>query len=140
MKKLLILVMFLAVLPCSLYAAFPVPYDEKLDVGSADKTFVLKENTVTVSATRPIKPLEEFTLTYTFQKPNVEKVEFSSNMEMYMGKYQYVGIKDPKSKNVFTVKQMLTKCMSGKTKWYTKADITYTSGKKETMYVFFDVK
>ena len=55
-----------------------------------------------------------------------------------MGKYEYESTKT--SDKVFTVKQILVKCMSGRTKWYTKADIIYTDGKTETMYVFFDVK
>ena len=55
-----------------------------------------------------------------------------------MGKYEYEGKKI--SDNVFTVTQVLVKCMSGRTKWYTKADITYMDGNKRVFYVFYDVK
>ncbi len=57
---------------------------------------------------------------------------------MDMGKYEYEGKKI--SDNVFTVTQVFVKCMSGRTKWYTKADITYMDGNKRVFYVFYDVK
>lgn len=138
MKKISFLLLFTFLVPFISFAAFPVDYNDSLDITSADKSFTLKSNTVKVSATRPMKPLQEFTLTYSFDKPNVKSVKFTSNMQMNMGKYEYDGTKV--SDKVFTVKQVLVKCMSGKTKWYTKADITYNDGKTESMYVFFDVK
>lgn len=138
MKKLSFLLFTLFCVPFFAMAAFPVDYKEQLDITTNDKTFTLKNNSVKVSSTRPMKPMQEFTLTYTFEKPNVKSVKFSSNMEMNMGKYQYEGKKI--ADNSFTVNQILVKCMSGRTKWYTKADITYNDGKTETMYVFFDVK
>ena len=55
-----------------------------------------------------------------------------------MGKFEYEGKKV--TDTVFTVTQTLVKCMSGKTKWYTKADITYMDGLKDEFYVFYDVK
>lgn len=138
MKKLSLLMLFIFLVPFISFAAFPVDYQESLDITTQDKSFTLKSNTVKVSATRPMKPMNEFTLTYSFDKPNVKSIKFTSNMEMNMGKYEYESTKT--SDKVFTVKQILVKCMSGRTKWYTKADITYTDGKTETMYVFFDVK
>lgn len=59
-------------------------------------------------------------------------------MEMDMGKFEYEGKKV--TDTVFTVTQTLVKCMSGKTKWYTKADITYMNGLKDEFYIFYDVK
>lgn len=138
MKKLSFLLLFIFLVPFISLAAFPVEYQDKLDITTADKSFALKLNTVKVSATRPIKPMQEFTLTYSFDKANVKSIKFTSNMEMNMGKYEYDAVKV--SDKVFTVKQILVKCMSGRTKWYTKADITYNDGKTESMYVFFDVK
>lgn len=137
MKKFILLLIIMTV-PFLSFAAFPVNYDEKLDISTTDKTFDLKNNSVTVSATRPLKPMQEFTLTYKFKNPNVKAVKFTSNMEMNMGKFEYEGSKI--SDTEFTVKQILTKCMSGKTKWFTKALITYNDGSNEEMYVFFDVK
>lgn len=138
MKKIIMLVLICLLVPFIAFAAFPVKYQDNLDVTSQDKTFTLKSNTVKVSATRPMKPMKEFTLTYSFDKPNIKSIKFTSNMEMNMGKYEYGGKKLSDTK--FSVTQILVKCMSGKTKWYTKADITYNDGKTDTMYVFFDVK
>ena len=138
MKKLILVLTLIIAVPFLSFAAFPVNYYEKLDITTTDKSFDLKNNnSVTVSATRPIKPLKEFTLTYSFSKP-VNSVKFTSNMEMNMGKFEYEGKKV--TDTVFTVTQTLVKCMSGKTKWYTKADITYMDGLKDEFYVFYDVK
>lgn len=137
MKKLFLVLLF-AFISTSAFAAFPVKYDEKLDVGSADKTFTLKNNTVTVSATRPMKPMKPFQLIYTFKNDNVEKISLNSNMEMNMGAYNNKAVK--KDSNVFTVELVLTKCMSGKTKWFTKANIHYKDGSIEELIVFYDVK
>lgn len=139
MKKIILLLTIIMAVPFLSFAAFPVNYDEKLDITTADKTFDLKNNnSVTVSATRPLKPMQEFTLTYKLKNPNVKAVKFTSNMEMNMGKFEYEGTK--LSDTEFMVKQILTKCMSGKTKWFTKAFITYNDGSNDEMYVFFDVK
>lgn len=135
MKKFFL---FFLMIPLFGFAAFPVQYDNDLDITNADKTFSLKNNSVTVSATRPIKPMQEFMLTYKFTNDNVKSVSVSSNMEMNMGKFEYDGIKI--SGNEFVVKQILTKCMSGRTKWYSKAAITYNDNTKDDLYIFFDVK
>ena len=138
MKKIiLVLALIIMAVPFLSFAAFPVNYNAAYDI--TDKDGVFKNDTygVSVSATRPIKPMKEFTLTYKFDRP-VKSVKFTSNMEMDMGKYEYEGKKV--SDTVFTVTQTLVKCMSGRTKWYTKADITYMNGEKSVFYVFYDVK
>ncbi len=138
MKKIiLVLALIIMAVPFLSFAAFPVNYNTAYDI--TDKDGVFKNDTygVSVSATRPIKPMKEFTLTYKFDRP-VKAVKFTSNMEMDMGKYEYEGKKI--SDTEFTVTQTLVKCMSGRTKWYTKADITYMNGEKSIFYVFYDVK
>ena len=138
MKKIiLVLALIIMAVPFLSFAAFPVNYNAAYDI--TDKDGVFKNDTygISVSATRPIKPMKEFTLTYKFDRP-VKSVKFTSNMEMDMGKYEYEGKKV--SDTVFTVTQTLVKCMSGRTKWYTKADITYMNGEKSVFYVFYDVK
>lgn len=138
MKKIiLVLALIIMAVPFLSFAAFPVNYNAAYDI--TDKDGVFKNDTygVSVSATRPIKPMKEFTLTYKFDRP-VKAVKFTSNMEMDMGKYEYEGKKI--SDTEFTVTQTLVKCMSGRTKWYTKADITYMNGEKSIFYVFYDVK
>lgn len=134
MKKIiLVLALIIMAVPFLSFAAFPVNYNAVYDITEKDGNF----KNVSVSATRPIKPMKEFTLTYKFDRP-VKSVKFTSNMEMDMGKYEYEGKKI--SDTEFTVTQTLVKCMSGRTKWYTKADITYMDGKTNTFYVFYDVK
>ena len=134
MKKIiLVLALIIMAVPFLSFAAFPVNYNAVYDITEKDGNF----KNVSVSATRPIKPMKEFTLTYKFDRP-VKAVKFTSNMEMDMGKYEYEGKKV--SDTVFTVTQTLVKCMSGRTKWYTKADITYMNGEKSVFYVFYDVK
>ena len=134
MKKIiLVLALIIMAVPFLSFAAFPVNYNAVYDITEKDGNF----KNVSVSATRPIKPMKEFTLTYKFDRP-VKSVKFTSNMEMDMGKYEYEGKKV--SVTVFTVTQTLVKCMSGRTKWYTKADITYMNGEKSVFYVFYDVK
>lgn len=138
MKKIiLVLALIIMAVPFLSFAAFPVNYNAAYDI--TDKDGVFKNDTygISVYATRPIKPMKEFTLTYKFDRP-VKAVKFTSNMEMNMGKYEYEGKKI--SDTEFTVTQTLVKCMSGRTKWYTKADITYMDGKTNTFYVFYDVK
>ncbi|HIZ88699.1 MAG: hypothetical protein MSA07_10770 [Mucispirillum sp.] len=137
MKKLILLLTLIVLVPFFSFAAFPVEYDEKYDITEKDRAYKRDTYGISVSATRPIKPLKEFTLTYSFSKP-VNSVKFTSNMEMNMGKFEYEGKKV--TDTVFTVTQTLVKCMSGKTKWYTKADITYMDGLKDEFYVFYDVK
>ena len=134
MKKIiLVLALIIMAVPFLSFATFPVNYNAVYDITEKDGNF----KNVSVSATRPIKPMKEFTLTYKFDRP-VKSVKFTSNMEMDMGKYEYEGKKV--SDTVFTVTQTLVKCMSGRTKWYTKADITYMNGEKSVFYVFYDVK
>lgn len=134
MKKIiLVLALIIMAVPFLSFAAFPVNYNAVYDITEKDGNF----KNVSVSATRPIKPMKEFTLTYKFDRP-VKAVKFTSNMEMDMGKYEYEGKKI--SDTEFAVTQTLVKCMSGRTKWYTKADITYMDGKTNTFYVFYDVK
>lgn len=134
MKKIiLVLALIIMAVPFLSFAAFPVNYNAVYDITEKDGNF----KNVSVSATRPIKPMKEFTLTYKFDRP-VKAVKFTSNMEMDMGKYEYEGKKI--SDTEFTVTQTLVKCMSGRTKWYTKADITYMNGEKSVFYVFYDVK
>ena len=137
MKKFILVLSLIILVPFFSFAAFPINYDARYDITEKDKAFKRVPNSVSVSATRPIKPMKEFTLTYTFSKP-VKSVKFTSNMEMDMGKFEYEGKKV--TDTVFTVTQTLVKCMSGKTKWYTKADITYMDGLKDEFYVFYDVK
>lgn len=137
MKKLILVLSLIISIPFFSFAAFPINYDERYDITEKDKAFKRVPNSVSVSATRPIKPMKEFTLTYSFSKP-VKSVKFTSNMQMDMGKYEYEGKKV--TDTVFTVTQTLVKCMSGKTKWYTKADITYINGLKDEFYIFYDVK
>ncbi len=132
-KNIFILILIIMTVPYFSFAAFPVDYNAVYDITEKDGNF----KNVSVSATRPIKPMKEFTLTYEFDRP-VKSVKFTSNMEMDMGKYEYEGKKV--SDTVFTVTQTLVKCMSGRTKWYTKADITYMNGEKSVFYVFYDVK
>lgn len=134
MKKIiLVLALIIMAVPFLSFAAFPADYNAVYDITEKDGNF----KNVSVSATRPIKPMKEFTLTYKFDRP-VKSVKFTSNMEMDMGKYEYEGKKI--SDTEFTVTQTLVKCMSGRTKWYTKADITYMNGEKSVFYVFYDVK
>lgn len=134
MKKIiLVLALIIMTVPYFSFAAFPADYNAVYDITEKDGNF----KNVSVSATRPIKPMKEFTLTYKFDRP-VKAVKFTSNMEMDMGKYEYEGKKI--SDTQFTVTQTLVKCMSGRTKWYTKADITYMNGEKSVFYVFYDVK
>lgn len=134
MKKIiLVLALIIMTVPYFSFAAFPADYNAVYDITEKDGNF----KNVSVSATRPIKPMKEFTLTYKFDRP-VKSVKFTSNMEMDMGKYEYEGKKI--SDTEFTVTQTLVKCMSGRTKWYTKADITYMNGEKSVFYVFYDVK
>ncbi|MDY5049805.1 MAG: hypothetical protein SPF17_00125 [Candidatus Mucispirillum faecigallinarum] len=137
MKKFILVLSLIILVPFFSFAAFPINYDARYDITEKDKAFKRVPNSVSVSATRPIKPMKEFTLTYTFSKP-VKSVKFTSNMEMDMGKFEYEGKKV--TDTVFTVTQTLVKCMSGKTKWYTKADITYMNGLKDEFYIFYDVK
>ena len=137
MKKFILVLSLIILVPFFSFAAFPINYDARYDITEKDKAFNRVPNSVSVSATRPIKPMKEFTLTYTFSKP-VKSVKFTSNMEMDMGKFEYEGKKV--TDTVFTVTQTLVKCMSGKTKWYTKADITYMNGLKDEFYIFYDVK
>lgn len=132
-KNIFILILIIMTVPYFSFAAFPADYNAVYDITEKDGNF----KNVSVSATRPIKPMKEFTLTYKFDRP-VKSVKFTSNMEMDMGKYEYEGKKV--SDTVFTVTQTLVKCMSGRTKWYTKADITYMNGEKSFFYVFYDVK
>lgn len=132
-KNIFILILIIMTVPYFSFAAFPADYNAVYDITEKDGNF----KNVSVSATRPIKPMKEFTLTYKFDRP-VKSVKFTSNMEMDMGKYEYEGKKV--SDTVFTVTQTLVKCMSGRTKWYTKADITYMNGEKSVFYVFYDVK
>lgn len=132
-KNIFILILIIMTVPYFSFAAFPADYNAVYDITEKDGNF----KNVSVSATRPIKPMKEFTLTYKFDRP-VKAVKFTSNMEMDMGKYEYEGKKI--SDTEFTVTQTLVKCMSGRTKWYTKADITYMDGKTNTFYVFYDVK
>lgn len=132
-KNIFILILIIMTVPYFSFAAFPVDYNAVYDITEKDGNF----KNVSVSATRPIKPMKEFTLTYKFDRP-VKSVKFTSNMEMDMGKYEYEGKKV--SDTFFTVTQTLVKCMSGRTKWYTKADITYMNGEKSVFYVFYDVK
>lgn len=137
MKKLILVLVLIILVPFFSFAAFPVKYDEKYDITEYDAAFKRDTNGISVSATRPVKAMKEFTLTYTFNNP-VKSVKFTSNMEMDMGKYEYEGKKV--TDTVFTVTQTLVKCMSGKTKWYTKADIAYMNGLKDEFYIFYDVK
>ena len=137
MKKLILVLVLIILVPFFSFAAFPVKYDEKYDITEYDAAFKLNTYGISVSATRPIKPMKEFTLTYSFSKP-VKSIKFTSNMEMDMGKYEYEGKKV--TDTVFTVTQTLVKCMSGKTKLYTKADIAYMNGLKDEFYIFYDVK
>lgn len=137
MRKIILTLTLIIALPFFSFAAFPVNYNASYDITEKDGVFKNDIYGISVSATRPIKPMKEFTLTYKFDRP-VKSVKFTSNMEMDMGKYEYEGKKV--SDTVFTVTQTLVKCMSGRTKWYTKADITYMSGEKDTFYVFYDVK
>ena len=137
MKKFILVLSLIISIPFFSFAAFPINYDARYDITEKDKAFKRVPNSVSVSATRPIKPMKEFTLTYSFSKP-VKSVKFASNMQMDMGKYEYEGKKV--TDTVFTVTQTLVKCMSGKTKWYTKADITYMNGLKDEFYIFYDVK
>ncbi len=135
----LFFVLIVLALPLLCFAAFPVKYDNKLDITNNDIVVTLKnKETVKVSATRPMKPMQEFTLTLQFSKPNIKSVYFTSNMEMNMGKFEYNGNKISNSK--FSVNQILTKCMSGRTKWYTKTLITYDDSTSEEIYFFYDVK
>lgn len=136
-KNILILILVIMAVPYFSFAAFPVNYNAVYDITNQDGVYKNDTYGISVSATRPIKPMKEFTLTYKFDRP-VKSVKFTSNMEMNMGKYEYEGKKV--SDTVFTVTQTLVKCMSGRTKWYTKADITYMSGEKGVFYVFYDVK
>ncbi len=136
MKHKLFVLFFLV--PVFLYASFPVKYNPDFDITDYNKTFLLKYNKVTVSVDRPLKPMKNLLFTFSFKEPNVKSIFFSSNMEMNMGKYEFSGVKI--DNNTFTLTQILTKCMSGKTKWYTSALITYNNEKQEILYFFYDVK
>lgn len=137
MRKIILALIVIIAVPFLSFAAFPVNYNAACDITEKDIAFKNDTYGISVYATRPMKPMKEFTLTYKFDKP-VKSVKFKSNMEMDMGKYEYEGKKV--SDTEFTVNQTLVKCMSGRTKWYTKADIIYMNGKTTTFYVFYDVK
>lgn len=81
MKKFILVLSLIILVPFFSFAAFPINYDARYDITEKDKAFKRVPNSVSVSATRPIKPMKEFTLTYTFSKP-VKSVKFTSNMEM----------------------------------------------------------
>lgn len=86
MKKLILVLVLIILVPFFSFATFPVKYDEKYDITEYDAAFKRDTNGISVSAKRPIKAMKEFTLTYTFNNP-VKSVKFTSNMEMDMGKY-----------------------------------------------------
>lgn len=90
MKKLILVLVLIILVPFFSFATFPVKYDEKYDITEYDAAFKLNTYGISVSATRPIKPMKEFTLTYSFSKP-VKSIKFTSNMEIDMGKYEYEG-------------------------------------------------
>lgn len=139
MKKIILsFAVFMLAMPIMSYCAFPTPYTEEIDITKEDKTFKLKENTLVISAERPIPAMKDFAIRILPKKNNIVSISFDTNMEMNMGKFQKKA--DKISDKEFKIIQTLPKCPSGKTKWYSKVDISYKSGNKETLYIFYDVK
>ena len=72
MKKIiLVLTLIIMVVPFFSFAAFPVNYKAAYDITDKDGSFKNDTYGISVSATRPIKPMKEFTLTYTFDKAEI---------------------------------------------------------------------
>ena len=121
----------------NVFAKLPVRYSKNSDVTYTDKIFHLKHGSVKVSATRPLKPMHPFSLVFTFKKADVLKLEYSTNMSMYMGKFEYEPIEI--ASNQYHVELILPKCMSKSSLWYGKLDITYKSGIKERLFFFYNL-
>ena len=138
MKRILLLFILITFLPLISQAAFPIEYNKSFDITNNDVTLNLKNNTVTVSSKRPIKAMQEFVITFNFANANIKSINTSSNMEMNMGKYDFLGNKI--NDNTYNVKLIVTKCMSGKTLWYTKVNVTYLDDSNEAFYIFFNTK
>lgn len=119
------------------YAAFPEEYSEAKDITLSDKTVKLLDNNVTISYTRPAKPLQPFQISFKFEKDNIKNLFYKTNMIMNMGKYHSVPMKN---NDVYITSFTLPKCGSGRTLWYGELDITYTSGKTDKLIFFYNVK
>lgn len=139
MRKLFtpLLVIFSLFIVSSAYAAFPIEYDEMLDITNKDAAFNLSENTLIVSMERSSRPMRPFTIQFHFNKNNVETLNLMSNMKMNMGNFRNT------PKNIgygnYVAEQTLPKCGSGDSLWYGKLDITYKSGKMDTIYFFYNL-
>lgn len=119
------------------HAGFPVPYSAEKDITDRDITFTLKENSVTVSYSRPAVPMKPFDISFKFRADNVKSLSYSTNMKMNMGRYIFF----PKPVDgIYSVTPVLPKCGSGSSLWYGKLDITYKSGATESLVFFYNVK
>ena len=124
----------------NVYATFPEPYNADKDITLTDKTFVLTDNSVTVSYTRPAQPMKPFDISFSFEKDNVKSLIYTTNMIMNMGRYNFIPKQAENSSTFFSVTPTLPKCGSGRTLWYGLLEITYNSGKKDKVIFFYNVK
>lgn len=128
---------FFITLSINSYAAFPEEYSENKDITLSDKTFIIDDNKVTVSYTRPAKPLKPFQITFKFEKENIKDMNYTTNMVMNMGDYKYTPVKN---QDIYMITPVLPRCGSGRTLWYGQLDITYNSNKKDKLIFFYNVK
>lgn len=120
------------------YAAFPVAFDESIDITSKDLGVKTSENTLIVSMQRPAKPMHPFNIDFNFDKDNVVSLKYSTNMKMNMGKFEYTP-KDLRS-GKYLLTLTLPQCKSMNTLWYGKLDIKYKSGGTDEVYFFYNLK
>ena len=122
----------------NVYAAFPEPYTETKDITDSDKSFNIKDNVVTVSYSRPARPMQPFNIMFKFEKDNIKSLSYTTNMIMNMGRYIF----NPEeiSDNIYTVTPTLPKCGSGRTLWYGLINLTYDNGVEDKLIFFYNVK
>lgn len=136
---LFVITVFFGFYPASdVCAAFPEPYAESKDITESDKTFQIKDNIVTVSYSRPARPMQPFNIMFKFEKDNIKSLSYTTNMIMNMGRYIF----NPQeiSDNIYTVTPTLPKCASGRTLWYGLLNLTYNNGTKDSLIFFYNVK
>lgn len=120
------------------YAAFPIEYNESIDITKKDLGVKSPENTIIISMQRPAKPMQPFNIDFNFDNDNVVSLKYSTNMKMNMGKFEYEPKELGSGKYLLTL--TLPKCKSMDALWYGKLDIKYKSGKTEEVYFFYSLK
>lgn len=120
------------------YAAFPVNYDEMIDITNKDASFKLSENSLIVSMERHAKPMRPFNVQFHFNHNNIEVLTLTTNMKMNMGNFKFAP-KDLGYGNYVITDLTLPKCGSGDGLWYGQLDIKFKSGKTETVYFFYNL-